>query len=395
MAIVKRIKAQNAEYARGVAYTTAFPVDDTQTSGIEWTKLVTIKSDGTSAYGYDMNSGSGATLIPASNADETTPAMGIVYETSLKNLYGGLSLADSLVYYPIGLANTHENKPLHLVKNIMVECFDNADYDALVYNMVKTALTGTVAVDGATVTGTSTAFDTELEAGDYITVGTETRQVAAVGSATSLTVNEEFETASTGATAYLEADIGKPVYLTTDGDFQKLKPATGRVQVVGYIRDGKHVEIKIEDESNVANTPTAVEKIKAIAIDSTPTGAEQSTGWSLPAKAIVKKVWVDVTTAEATGATKTIDVGTDGSGSNDPDGFLNGVSVAVTGVKKGTLVNGGQTLGALLSVDEDGAGALVPEEDITSGGDTITYTAGSADFAEFRGTIYIQYVEIV
>jgi len=394
MAIKKRIKAQNAEYARGVAYTTAFPVDDSLTSGIEWTKLVTVKGDGTSAEFYDMNSGTGSTLIAATNADETTPAMGIVYETSLKNLYGGLSLADSLVYYPIGLANTHENKPLHLVKNIMVECYDDTDNDALVYNTTKTALDGTVVVDGLTVTGTSTTFSTDLEAGDYIQVGTEIRQVAAIGSATALTVNEEFTTASTGATAYLASDIGKPVYLSTAGDFVKLKPATGRVQKVGYIRDGKHVEIKIEDNASVENTPSAVEKIKAISITTAPTGAEQSTGWSLPDKAIVKKVWIDVTTAEATGGTKTLDVGTDGSGSNDPNGFLAAVSVAATGVKKGTLDSAGQTVGVLLLADEDGAGAVVPEEDVTSGGDTITYTAGSAGWVEFIGTIYIQYIEL-
>lgn len=394
MAIKKRIKAQNSEYDRGKAYTVAFPVDDAQTSGIEWTKLVTIKGDGTSDGLYEFTSGTGPTLIPASNADETTPAMGIIYDTSLKNLYGGLDLDDSLYYYPIDLADTHENKPLHLVKNIVVECYDDTDIDTLVYNTVKTALTGTVAVNGTTVTGTTTSFDTEVEAGDYIQVGTEVRQVSTVGSATSITVNEEFETTSTGATAYLAPDIDKPVYLSTAGDFTKLKPATGRVQIVGYIRDGKHVEIMIEGDNNVANTPSAVRKIKSINVTTPADGSENSTGWSLPTKAIVEKVWLDVTTAEATGATKTINIGTDGTGSNDPDGFLAGVSVAATGVVKGTLDSGGQTLGDLLVVDEDGAGALVPEDDVTSGGETITYTAGSADWAEFEGTIYVQYVEI-
>jgi hypothetical protein len=394
MAIRKRIKAQNSEFDRGRAYVTAYPIDDTQTSGVEWTKLVTIKADGASAKFYDFTSGVGGTLVAASNADETTPAMGIIYDTSLKNVYGGLSLDDSLVYYPIGSDNNHENKPLSLVKEIMVEVYDSTDVDALVYNTVKTALAGTVVVDGKTVTGTSTAFNTALEAGDYIQVGTEIRQVAAVGSATSLTVGEEFTVASTGATAYIASDIDKPVYLGATGDFQKLKPATGRVQIVGYIRSGKHVEIKLEENANVANTPSAVEKIKVIDITTTPTGSEDSTGWSLPAKAIVKKVWVDVLTAEATGATKTLDIGTDGSGSNDPDGFINGVSVSTTGVKKGTLDDAGQTLGVLLYVDEDGAGAVVPEEDVTSGGETITYTAGSADWAEFTGKIYIQYVEL-
>ena len=394
MAIMKRIKAQNSEFDRGRAYVTAYPIDDAQTSGIDWVKLVTIKGDGASAKFYDFTSGVGGTLIPASNADETTPAMGIIYDTSLKDIYGALSLDANLVYMPIGATNSQENKPLSLVKEIMVEVYDSTDVDLLVYNTVKTALAGTVVVNGKTVTGTSTVFNTALEAGDYIQVGTEVRQVAAIGSATSLTVGEEFKVASTGATAYIASDIDKPVYLGTAGDFQKLKPATGRVQIVGYIRSGKHVEIKLEEGANVSNTPSAIEKIKVIDITTTPTGSEESTGWSLPAKAIVKKVWVDVTTAEATGGTKTLDVGTDGSGSNDADGFIDGVSVATTGVKKGTLDSAGQTLGVLLSVDEGGAGELVPEEDITSGGETVTYTAGSADWAEFTGKIYIQYVEL-
>ena len=135
-------------------------------------------------------------------------------------------------------------------------------------------------------------------------------------------------------------------------------------------------------------------KIKQLPIESTPDGTEQSTGCVLPTKAAVLNVLLDVRIAEATGTTKTIDVGTDGSGSNDPNGYLAAVSAAATGLVKGTLLSSGQTLGALLAVDESGAGILVPEMDIASGGETITYTAGDTDWAEFRGDIYIMYVEI-
>lgn len=148
-------------------------------------------------------------------------------------------------------------------------------------------------------------------------------------------------------------------------------------------------ELNQMDQSAVG----AISKVQKFAITAAPDGTEQDTTIVLPAKAIVKRVWIDVTAAEATGGTKTIDVGTKDI-SNDPNGFIAGASVAATGQVKGTLLNTGQTLGALLCVDEDGAGALVPEDDLTSSGATLTYTAGDTDWVEFRGTIYCEYIEI-
>jgi hypothetical protein len=139
----------------------------------------------------------------------------------------------------------------------------------------------------------------------------------------------------------------------------------------------------------------AVSKIKKInmtAADFSDT-SEVDTGWDLPATAIVKNVFINVNTKEETATTKTIDVGTNGSGSDDPNGFLAGVSVATAGLVKGTLASGGQTLGALLYADEDGSGALVPEPDITSGGESVTVTAGEA-FTEADFDILIEYIEI-
>ena len=135
-------------------------------------------------------------------------------------------------------------------------------------------------------------------------------------------------------------------------------------------------------------------KIKKLSIDAAPDGTEQDTGWDLPDKAVVFDVFVDVTAAEATGTTKTLDVGTDGTGSNDPNGYLAGLDVSTTGVKKGTLASAGQTLGALLHVDESGSANEVPEPDVASGGESITYTASDTDWVEFRGDIYIRYMEI-
>jgi len=124
--------------------------------------------------------------------------------------------------------------------------------------------------------------------------------------------------------------------------------------------------------------------------------AEVITDKVFPAKAIVKSVYMDVITAEATGATKTLNAGTDSTSSGDADGFLVGVSVAAIGLVKGTLVDGGVTLGALLFV-ESGTGADVanaPEADITSGGKAVSWTPGSADWAEFKGNLIVEYEEI-
>lgn len=130
--------------------------------------------------------------------------------------------------------------------------------------------------------------------------------------------------------------------------------------------------------------------VRRCRVSATPTGALQNTGLTLPARAVVLGVFVDVRVAEATGTTKTIDVGRD----SDPNGYLAAVSVASVGVKKGTLDSAGQTLGALLTADEDGAGALVPEPDVAGGGETVNFTAGSNDWAEFRGDIYVVYLNL-
>lgn len=152
---------------------------------------------------------------------------------------------------------------------------------------------------------------------------------------------------------------------------------------------------------------------KKILISSTPTGSEQDTGWDLPSKAIVLDVWLDVTTVEATGTTKTLDVGLLASESGgDADGFLKGVSVAsTTGIKRGvpTLTTGSNevyfastTRGALfaaLTAGTDNAGDVGTyfEKPHLAGSVTaksISYTSASANFAEFRGAIYILYIDV-
>lgn len=119
-------------------------------------------------------------------------------------------------------------------------------------------------------------------------------------------------------------------------------------------------------------------------------GSETDTGYDLPADGIVVDCYMIVDTAEAIGTTKTVDVGLLSSETNgDADGFLDGVSVAAAGFVSGSLASGGQTRGALIRVDESGAGVLVPEPlnlaSVTAR--SVSVTAGSADFAELAARI--------
>lgn len=156
-----------------------------------------------------------------------------------------------------------------------------------------------------------------------------------------------------------------------------------------------------------------IERWQRLNIGATPTGSEQDTGWDLPANALVTDVFVRVITPEATGGTKTLDVGLLSSESGgDADGFIDGVSVATAGlvVPNVTLTAGATetyvsswTVGVLLTSGVPLAGTNTvgdegsfyrewhPTSAVTA--KSISYTAGSNDFAEFRGAIFIHYYE--
>jgi hypothetical protein len=159
----------------------------------------------------------------------------------------------------------------------------------------------------------------------------------------------------------------------------------------------------------LSDSNRAARRVHVIGIDYADGTSETDTGWDIPTYAIVHDVWLYVATAEVTGGTKTIDVGTDGSGSNDPDGFLDGVSVAATGwVRgkptftagsnetyfsgsiKGDLLAPTQVAGSDLATD---VGTYWEAPDDTSGGESLTWTPGSADFAELVAYIFIDYTE--
>ncbi|MCF7918207.1 hypothetical protein K9L27_04430, partial [Candidatus Gracilibacteria bacterium] len=76
---------------------------------------------------------------------------------------------------------------------------------------LSTALTGTVSVTAASasVTGTTTAFTTELAVGDAIKIGSEVFTVSAIASDTALTLDSAHTAGASGATAYADPDLLK------------------------------------------------------------------------------------------------------------------------------------------------------------------------------------------
>jgi hypothetical protein len=132
--------------------------------------------------------------------------------------------------------------------------------------------------------------------------------------------------------------------------------------------------------------------------------------FTLPDKCIVIDSWVDVITAETTASSKLVDVGTS-TVSNDPNGFVEGLSVAATGViaPVATFTTGSQitffassTYGALLAPvqvagadDADDSGAyLEAKMDKTSVAAVVSASPAGADFAELVADVYVKFIEL-
>jgi hypothetical protein len=243
MAIVKRIMANTSEIDLGVTYAREFPIDDSFTTGMVWGQLMSVDGGGDSDDFY--SSGVGATAILADSTNETKPALGVLVTTSNKDLYAGLNLDNALVMKPFGMDS--ENMTTPMVKKVRVKIYDSTAPDTDIYNTVTTALTGTVAIGGTTaLTGTTTAFTTELAVGDLVEVEGEVREVKTITNDTAVVTSVAFVGTATGKTANLRSDYGRPVYLTTSGDFTKVLPISGWKQEVGTIVSGSHVDIDIK-----------------------------------------------------------------------------------------------------------------------------------------------------
>lgn len=134
------------------------------------------------------------------------------------------------------------------------------------------------------------------------------------------------------------------------------------------------------------------------------TNTAVDTGYDLPARVIVHDALVEVITAEVTGTTKTLDVGLLASESGgDTDGFIDGVSLAATGIiRPGAAVSGtspniilaSNTRGVLLSDFDAGTNADdrgLYREKVHIGNGTaksVVYARGST-LTEFQGYIWL------
>lgn len=163
-----------------------------------------------------------------------------------------------------------------------------------------------------------------------------------------------------------------------------------------YVHAGT-IQKKVRDLVNFGRI-----KIKKLPVSGLASPAEVNTGFVLPDNAVVLDLFLKVNTAVSG---KAIDIGTDGSGSNDPDGFADALSVATTGIKRpGAALDGGSayfdsnTRGVLLSDFVQGAGAddrgLYREKpDLTSGGESVTYTPEAAT-TDLEADLYIVFIDL-
>ncbi len=144
----------------------------------------------------------------------------------------------------------------------------------------------------------------------------------------------------------------------------------------------------VTDLSRSAATTKLINRQAVIRCDAQT--SETQTNFTLPTNAIVKDVYLNVITVDAT---ETVDVGTQGT-SNDPNGYLATASLATAGLVFGSLADGSVTRGALLFEITEATTAAARKPDITAGGDPISYqcSAGS-DTAVFD--IIIDYFEVV
>lgn len=142
------------------------------------------------------------------------------------------------------------------------------------------------------------------------------------------------------------------------------------------------------DDSKNNATTKFISKTAVIRCDAQT--SETTTGFTLPTNAVVTDVFLNVITVDAT---ETVDVGTAGT-SNDPDGFLDGASLATAGLVFGSLADGAVTRGALLFEITEATTAAARNPDVTAGGDPVTYTCSAgSDTAVFD--IIIEYKEVV
>jgi len=170
---------------------------------------------------------------------------------------------------------------------------------------------------------------------------------------------------------------------------------SGNTEVTYFWRDGDgniRYSTTIPTNQDTAGTVLGSAKgqvqTKVIPITTGVTG-EQTGLWTIPDPSIILDVFIKVTTADTS---ETIDIGTDGAGSNDPDGFVDGLSLNALGVLRPTLLAGAVTLGVLLKTDINGT-LFVREPAIIAGVAALTYTPSGTPSTAV-GEIYVRYIDL-
>lgn len=126
----------------------------------------------------------------------------------------------------------------------------------------------------------------------------------------------------------------------------------------------------------------------AIPLSATDGTTTFTTNFTIPANMVIlPNPFVYVRTAEATGGTKTLSVGVTGT----TGAFLTGLSVSTTGIKQGVMGDvAGVTLGSFLyefTATTTTGYARLPY--VVGTAIALTWTPGSNDWVEFRGTLLL------
>lgn len=135
-------------------------------------------------------------------------------------------------------------------------------------------------------------------------------------------------------------------------------------------------------------------RVARVPISAATTG-ERTYAFTFPVGAIVKRVYLDVATAEATASDKTIDVGLLSSETaGDADGFLDGASTAAANVVSGNMVASARTLGVLL-YEGTAASIIFRRDHIISGANATTLSSKVAEAqTELAGDIVVEYLAV-
>lgn len=148
--------------------------------------------------------------------------------------------------------------------------------------------------------------------------------------------------------------------------------ASGHFVVQKGVKPSGNSSIPVDN--TIAHT---VMSIPFAAADQAGDATETTTGFTING-VVLPGVGLEITTVDAT---ETVDIGTATADSGDPDGFLDGVSVATAGFVKGTNASGAVTIGALLLVAAAGS-TSTPEASVAANGKEVVYTlSAGADTA--------------